>query len=80
MGFTMTAEDLMWRIRTGQRNMIQETHMRKAVILKIPVSFNSTIFKPETRMHREPGPSSWLALVYVTEVPAFPPSLPVCLS
>lgn len=54
--------------------------MRKAVILKIPVSFNSTIFKPETRRHREPGPSSWLALVYVTEVPAFPPSLPVCLS
>lgn len=43
MGFTMTAEDLMW-IRTDQSNMIQETYMWKAVILKIPISFNSTSF------------------------------------
>ena len=45
MGFTMTAEYLMWRIRTDQSNMIQETYLWKAIILKIPVSFNSTIFE-----------------------------------
>lgn len=70
--------DLRWQLRTWcELEQIRVIWFRRHTRERL--SFSRFLlasilpaFKPENRMHREPGPSSWLALIYVIEVPAFP--------